>query len=61
MSRTPNWKELDLQSQCGVCACYEPRIKNGLLKAHGVCTIRNNRYKMRTERCDKYIEIKGEK
>lgn len=55
MNRTPNWKDLNLQGQCGDCMHYEPRIKNGLLKAHGVCDLRNNRYKMRTERCNKYV------
>lgn len=60
MNRTPNWKELNLQGQCGVCAYYEPRYKGKLLTAHGTCTKRNNRYKMRTERCKQY-KLKGDK
>lgn len=58
MKRTVNWKDLNLQRQCGVCEHFKPKIIGSMLTARGSCSL-NGVYKMRTETCSKY-KSKGE-
>lgn len=57
MIRTPNWKDIALNKQCGVCAHYQQFIKNGVRTARGKCKLRNA-YKQRTDKCMKYDAAK---
>ena len=55
MRKTPNWRELELNKQCGVCIYYTPKTINGTLTARGNCEL-TKVYKMRTESCMKFKE-----
>lgn len=53
MNRTPNWKDLKLNNQCGICKHYKHFVKDGKRTARGKCELKSV-YKMRTERCMKF-------
>lgn len=55
MQKTPNWKNLKLNKQCGVCIHYKQKIINGKFTARGNCAL-TGVYKMRTESCMKFKE-----
>ena len=55
MNSTPNWKELKLNNQCGICIYYKPWTINEKLAARGTCTF-TDVYKQRTETCRKFKE-----
>lgn len=58
---TPNWKELKLEKQCGVCSYYKQRIVKGKLTARGNCMLKNGVYKQRTDSCLKFKPLSGGK
>lgn len=55
MRHTPNWKDLELDKQCGSCKHYRPHIKNRKHTARGKCELKSV-YKQRTESCMKFEE-----
>lgn len=52
-NKTPNWQNLNLENQCGVCIYYLQRIVEEKETARGNCEL-SGKYKQRTESCLKY-------
>lgn len=51
--KTPNWKPIELNNQCGICTHYIPKLKENVRTARGNCQL-TGKYKQRTESCKKF-------